>query len=151
MQEASIIQQFGNRVRLRPCGIVIEDNSILLIKHIALNKEGVFWSPPGGGLKFGEAIDDCIQREFLEETGLKIAVKKFLGIYEYLQLPLHAVELFYECQRLEGEPLLGIDPELKKEEQIIQEVRFIHFDELSTFDKKIVHPFLHEKISSRIF
>ena len=139
----SIIQKFGNQLRIRPCGIVTEQNSVLLIKHAALNEEGVFWSPPGGGLQFGESIVDCLQREFLEETNLQISVGNLLGVYEYRQLPLHAVELFFHCHIVDGSMALGTDPELEKELQIIQDIQFINFDVLQTFSPNIVHPIFH--------
>ena len=139
----SIIQKFGNQLRIRPCGIVTEHNSVLLIKHAALNEEGIFWSPPGGGLQFGECIAECLQREFIEETNLQISVGNLLGVYEYRQMPLHAVELFFHCHIVDGIIALGTDPELEKELQIIQDIQFIDFDLLHTFSPNILHPIFH--------
>ncbi len=138
-----IVLKFGNRLRVRPSGIVTAENSVLLIKHTALNEEGVFWSPPGGGLQFGESITECLKREFVEETNLKISVGNLLGIYEYRHNPLHAVELFFHCHIVGGSIALGTDPELKPEVQIIQDIQFIDLEVLQSLSPSMVHPLFH--------
>ena len=45
---------FQGKVRVRACGILIENQRILLVKHRGLGAQGYFWSPPGGGMEFGE-------------------------------------------------------------------------------------------------
>jgi 8-oxo-dGTP pyrophosphatase MutT (NUDIX family) len=35
---------------------------------------------PGGGLEFGEGIDDCLRREFLEELNLDVQIEELLFI-----------------------------------------------------------------------
>lgn len=142
-----IINKFGNHLRLRPSGIVVSGNAVLLIKHSSLNAAGTFWSPPGGGLEFGESITSCLEREFLEETHLKITVGKFLCVYEYLQNPLHAVELFFHCHIVEGAIKLGHDPELRSDLQIIQELKFMDFDTIKSLEPDLIHPIFH-RISS---
>lgn len=138
-----IINKFGNQLRVRPSGIVVSGNAVLLLKHSSLNAAGIFWSPPGGGLEFGESITSCLEREFLEETNLKIEVGKFLCLYEYLQNPLHAIELFFHCQIVEGAVKLGHDPELKNDQQIIQEIKFMDFNTVKSFNPDIIHPIFH--------
>ena len=123
-----IINQYGNQLRIRVCGICVQDNKILLINHSGMNLSGEFWSPPGGGLEFGETIEECLKREFLEETNTVISIGKFLKINEFLKPPLHAIELFYEVQILSGEVGVGFDPEM--EQQIIKDVRWLSFTEV---------------------
>ena len=142
--KSQIEEKFGNHLRLRPCGILIHENKILLIRHSALNESGIFWSPPGGGLSFGENIDTCLQREFIEETGLNVQVGDFIGVYEYIAIPLHAVELFYACHTDDFSRLkLGTDPELDSKNQIIQEFRWFDVDELKQLPLQSIHPALH--------
>ena len=40
------------------------------------------WRPPGGGIDFGEIALDTIQREFVEEFGLKLTDLKLVTILE---------------------------------------------------------------------
>jgi 8-oxo-dGTP diphosphatase len=123
-----IIAQYGQHLRVRVCGICVQEDKILMIKHSGVVENGDFWSPPGGGLNFGEATHDAIKREFLEETSTEISIKNFLFISEFIHYPLHAIELFFEVTIEHGKIKKGSDPEM--EEQIIQEVRWMSFEEI---------------------
>ncbi|MFL5730238.1 MAG: NUDIX domain-containing protein [Cytophagaceae bacterium] len=137
--KSEIIKVFGNRLRVRVCGICIDEQGILLVKHHALGPKGVFWSPPGGGLEFGESAEESLKREFLEETGLQTEVTRFLFTHEFLQEPLHAIELFFEVRKTGGTLKTGSDPEMKDENQIIQEVKYVSPEDLKTFDPATLH------------
>lgn len=101
-----------------------------MINHSGINK-GDFWAPPGGGLEFGEAIETCLEREFLEETGLEIKNLNFQFICEFMHLPLHAIEVFFRVEINHRTLKKGIDPEMK-DNQIIQEVKFMPWAEINS-------------------
>lgn len=109
---------------MRVSGILVENNKILLVRHQGLNGTYNLWSPPGGGLAYGEKILDCLVREFAEETGLRILPGRFLFMREYLNEPLHAIELFFAVKLIGGTLQVGLDPELSAQAQLIQEVAF---------------------------
>ncbi len=134
-----IESKFGNRLRIRVNGVLIEENKILMIKH-KMSPERDFWSTPGGGMKFGSPVQENLTREFLEETGLKIAVEEFLCINEYLAPPLHALECFFNVKRISGTATLGNYPELSTENQILSEIRWMTLSELQALEKKTIHP-----------
>jgi len=144
--EKKIIEHFGNRLRVRVCGILEEDDRILLVRHHALGPKGVLWAPPGGGMKFGSNAEQNLIREFKEETGLDISVEEFLMVHEFLSSPLHAIELFFRVKRTGGELILGHDPEMGIGDQIIKEIRFVPITELLSFDREIVHNALSELV-----
>jgi 8-oxo-dGTP diphosphatase len=123
-----IINQYGNHLRVRICGICVQKGKILLINHSGMNESSEFWSPPGGGLEFGETIENCLKREFLEETNTIISIGKFLTVREFIKSPLHAIELFYEVKIESGEVKKGFDPEMK--EQIIKDIQWLSFEEI---------------------
>ena len=124
----NLINQYGNQLRIRICGICVQDNKILLINHSGLSESNEFWSPPGGGLQFGETIEECLKREFLEETNTIILVGKFLKIREFLKPPLHAIELYYEVKIASGIVKKGFDPEM--EEQIINDIQWFNSEQI---------------------
>ena len=140
-----IIKQFGNQLRVRVCGICVESNKILLINHAGMNVSGEFWSPPGGGLQFGETIEECLKREFFEETNTLISIGKFLTVRELIKIPLHAIELFYEVKIESGMVEKGHDPELI--EQIIKEIKWLTFDEVLSKSEEDFANSLQEIIS----
>jgi 8-oxo-dGTP diphosphatase len=141
--QSAITNTFGNQLRLRISGICIIDDTILLVKHHALNQEGILWAPPGGGMQFGETAHETLKREFLEETGLEIIVGEMLFVNEYLEAPLHAVELFFKVTITAGELKTGFDPELGTN-QIITQVDFMPWQEIQKNNKAIYHSCLHD-------
>jgi ADP-ribose pyrophosphatase YjhB (NUDIX family) len=58
--------------------------------------------PPGGGVEFGERLDDAVVREVLEEVGLQISAPRRLGmlenIFSFAGKPEHELIFVYECQ-----------------------------------------------------
>ena len=121
---------YGGRIRVRVCALCEDDGRLLMIRHSGLGEDGVFWSPPGGGVHFGEGLEDAVVREVREETGLCVAVEGFLFSYEWVRPPLHAIEFFYRVRCVGGELAVGTDPEC--EEQIIMEVRYMDWDEINS-------------------
>lgn len=126
--ESELNKTYGNRLRVRACGLLVEQDKLLLIRHLGLGKDGYFWSPVGGGVGFGETLEQAVRREFLEETGLEVEVEGFLFSYEFIGLPLHALEFFFLVRRTRGVLEKGIDPEMQQ--QIIDKVQFLAFEEL---------------------
>ena len=59
---------------------------ILNGKRLALIRKPQFgpgiWRPPGGGIKAGEDFVEGVRREALEETGLRIELKRYLVVAE---------------------------------------------------------------------
>ena len=137
-----IIEEFGNKLRVRVCGICIKGDSMLLVNHHSLNKGNDFWAPPGGGMDFGQSAEENLKREFLEETGLEVDVEKFLCVHEYLKAPLHAIELLFKVKEAGGNLVKGVDPELKRSEQIIRDVEYVSMKRLKSMKANSVHQLL---------
>lgn len=131
MEISPFDQQFANKVRLRICGVLCREDRILLIRHQGIGPAGFLWSPPGGGVQFGESITTTLKREFLEEAGLDVEVQDFLFFHEHISDRLHAVELFFKVTFLSGQMALGLDPELPLDQQILTEIRYWSPQEIS--------------------
>lgn len=120
---------YTNRARIRVCGLCWRDNKLLMVNH-RIGSAGNLWLPPGGGVEFGEGVTDALQREFREEAGINVFASRFQFVCEIIQPPIHAVELFFEVEYLEGEVITGYDPEGGVDQQIISEVRYMSMDEI---------------------
>jgi len=60
-----------NRPKVGVGVLIFKDKKLLLGKR--KNSHGDdSWCPPGGHLEFNEELEDCANRETLEETGIKI-------------------------------------------------------------------------------
>ena len=70
----SIINELG------ASGILIIDGKALVIKRSKEDTSPGQWEPPKGKTEGGEEPSQTIVREFDEEAGLKVKVKKSLGI-----------------------------------------------------------------------
>ncbi len=105
-----ITEKYGNRVRVRICGVCWDADNLLVINHKHLTA-GDFWAMPGGGLEFGERTEDALMREFREETNLDITPGTFRFACELIKPPLHGIELFFSVTHASGTVKTGHDPE----------------------------------------
>jgi len=84
--------------------ILKKGNKVLLIKEV-LEDSKEHWIFPGGGVDFGETIEDAARREIKEEIGLDIKIKEFLGFKEIIrpQFDYHTVIFFFIAEPLSDE------------------------------------------------
>ncbi|MDZ7606381.1 MAG: NUDIX hydrolase [Cyclobacteriaceae bacterium] len=137
--ENKIIEMYGNKLRIRVCGVCIEKDAVLVVNHHSLNGGSDFWSPPGGGMEFGISAEENLKREIQEETGLIVEIEKFMWVHEYLAPPLHAIELFFCVRRTGGRLDVGYDPEMNKKNQIIKDVQFMPIAIVKSLPENQVH------------
>ncbi len=130
--------KFGNHLRIRINGILIENDHILMVKH-RMGNGRILWSVPGGGMHFGTTAIENLEREFLEETSLEVKVDKYLFVHEYLAPPLHAMEHYFAVKRINGNVKLGKDPELSEENQLLQEISWKTIAEIKTIANESLH------------
>jgi len=129
-----IAETYGNKLRIRVCGLCWEGNNLLLVNHKSLTASD-FWAPPGGGVEFGETLEMALKREFLEETGLIVDVLEFAFGCEFIKMPLHAIELFFRVAATGGKLKTGYDPEL----EVIQETKFLTEGEIQQILPEQMH------------
>jgi len=135
--EKSVVEHYGNRVRVRTCGICIIGDGLVMVNHRGL-VDGDFWIPPGGGVEFGEEAPAALVREFREEAGLQVDVGPFLFACELVKPPLHTIELFFHVVYKDGELRVGSDPE-QGDNQIIKDVKLMSSGEIRRLGPAHVH------------
>lgn len=128
-----IAELYGNKVRIRVCGLCWQDDRLLMVKHLIGNQ--VLWSPPGGGLEFGETLEQALMREMKEETALEVRIGPFAFGCEFIAAPLHAIELFFQVTPISGVLTIGQDPELP----VITSVNFLSPDEIDAIPGHMRH------------
>ena len=75
------------------------------------------WCLPSGGVEPGESVAEACEREVLEETGLSVRAKRFIGVYSHPdQLTVYSetdkfqiIALHFEAEVIGGE--LGLSDE----------------------------------------
>lgn len=86
--------------------VVVQHGKILLGKRKGSHGPGT-WCTPGGHLEFGETVEECANRELIEETGLRACSLK-LGPWSnnFIEETKHYVNLYVLVSQFEGEPQL---------------------------------------------
>jgi 8-oxo-dGTP diphosphatase len=131
---------------------LVENDQILLIQLQSPVVNKAVWLPPGGGVKTGELSDTALKREFIEETGLRVKVSGLRIVHELVKPPYHAIEMYFECHKTGGRLKLGHDPELRNEDQILLDLKFIPIKELDNYDvyPGILKKGIHEIITGSV-
>jgi 8-oxo-dGTP diphosphatase len=92
---------------------------------------------PGGGVEFCESFANTLERELLEEAGIKVDVQGVFNVYELINPPSeHRVIVYMNGNYRSGEPMASSD---------LSEVRFIHTDELKEMSRnRLISPFVEK-------
>lgn len=65
-------------VKLGACAVICDAEGRVLLERRA---DCGWWCPTGGKMDPGETLEECAEREALEETGLRVRLDRFLGIF----------------------------------------------------------------------
>lgn len=70
------------------------------------------WETPGGGLEFGETVEEALKREMKEEFGIEIEIIELLNVYDHILKDegQHWVAISYLCKLTEHTPTI-LEPE----------------------------------------
>ncbi len=143
----NLLAPYAGHVRVRVGGLLLNAraDAVLLAGHRGLLPDGaVFWSPPGGGWRFGESLVEAVGREFAEETGLAVRVGALVRVHEFRPpaAGLQAVELFFGVEAVDAGaiPRLGQDPEHPLAEQLLTGLRWLTPADWRALPPAQVHP-----------
>ncbi len=76
----SQVQNLWKKPWVTADGIVVIEDQIVLIKRGREPFKGMH-ALPGGIVEYGETVEECVVREFEEETGLRTRVLDLVGVY----------------------------------------------------------------------
>jgi 8-oxo-dGTP diphosphatase len=122
---------YGNKIRVRVCGVLTFEDKILLVNHTGLNSDNVFWNFPGGGVEQGERIKEALIREFKEETNIDISIEKMGLMNQIINKPLHGIELYFKVNAAVFNERLGFDPELN----VLSDIKWFSKEEIHNLPK----------------
>lgn len=95
----------GGTVRIRVGVAVVQDGRILLVPHYDTDAGAVQWCVPGGQLGPGESMVGAAEREFEEETGLRVENCRLLDVTEVIQpaRSYHSITITFSGAVQEGQ------------------------------------------------
>jgi len=111
-------------------GVVIQDGCVLMIQRGQEPGRGR-WSIPGGRLHLGERLCDGVEREILEECGVRVRAGKVLGVADLIQrdddgrVRYHYVLVDLAAEYLSGAPCPSSD---------VLAARWVPFDALPSLE-----------------
>ena len=142
---------FEGYIRPRVCGLIVEQERLLLVKINAPTRPEPFWMPPGGGIDFQEPAKTAVVRECAEETGLRVEAGELCFISEYISGKWHALEWYFRCKIIAQEtlqtPKLGHDPEMPPENQMLEDIAWFTADEIRNAQHVVFPEFIREHVS----
>jgi 8-oxo-dGTP pyrophosphatase MutT (NUDIX family) len=104
------IERRPDRLAASACAVIFDDAGRVLMMRRADNG---WWGIPGGRSEIGETIAETAARETFEETGLRVAVKRLIGLYSdpadgcIAVYPngdvIHFLNACFECEATGGE------------------------------------------------
>ena len=89
------------------CAIILKDYSVLITQRSEQMPHPLKWEFPGGKVKEGESVEECIRREIREELGLQVEVDRLLPSvrHTYGNYPIELIPLV--CTLKSGEVVLA--------------------------------------------
>jgi len=120
------------RVTVR--GMVLREGKLLCVKlkpyKDHLKRDNSYWCLPGGGLDEGESLVAGVEREMVEETGVKPVVGDLLYVQQFTHGEKEYLEFFFHITN--AEDYIAID--LSKTTHGMEEIEAIDF-----VDPKLTH------------
>jgi 8-oxo-dGTP diphosphatase len=98
--------------RLAVRGIIRRKDGKIFCQELKSKKTGAsngFWSTPGGGLDPGESLVLGLEREMIEETGIKPKVGELLFIQQFIEDDLEHFEFFFHIKNTDEYETIDLD------------------------------------------
>lgn len=108
--------------------VIIENDKVLLVKHQIGDDSA--WIFPGGRVEENETTVDAAIRECKEETGYDIKVN---GVCYLQEFDIYYVT-YFNSTIIGGNLIIGSDPDISKDKQIIKDVKWIDICKLNNYE-----------------
>jgi 8-oxo-dGTP diphosphatase len=94
-------------MKIRPAILIIENDKILTMQYHYGNED--VYNLPGGNVEVGESLIETLEREMIEELGIKVKIGELLMLSEihFLEKNLQTIHCIFQGKILEGNPTLN--------------------------------------------
>ena len=92
----------------RAYGVLLDEDRVILVRSSNPEHNPPLWWLPGGGIHFGETPEETLEREFIEETGLRVHRANLVTVSADTRRRsngdrIHTVRIIYTVELLGGE------------------------------------------------
>ena len=124
-------------------GIIKNDDGIILIHRIKKNSDVEirdYYVVPGGKMELNESEEETVKREIFEELGIYVRVgTRLLEIYNDFD---DSIQIFYECEYVNGILGTGTGPEFTNHEEyygeyIIEIIKYENLEKINLVPEEI--------------
>jgi ADP-ribose pyrophosphatase YjhB (NUDIX family) len=117
-------------------GIILNNDKILVVKHV-LHYD--FYTVPGGHLEGEENPKECVEREIIEELGVKPEVGRLLYVYQFSDPGKSFLEFFFEITN--GADFENLDDSKIDRNEILDVVWVSKDNDINILPKKLNEDF----------
>jgi len=113
----------ASKIRTAARAIIVKDRSLLVLRGTGL--QGEFYTLSGGGQRHGEALQEVLLREVMEEVNLLVKVEHLLFVNEFIgerdssfpghEQDVHQIDFTFLCSVDSGqEARIGSQPDVNQ-------------------------------------
>ena len=95
-------------------GVIERDGKFLLTRRRDGGRHDGVWQFPGGGLEFGESVEECLFREVKEETGLEVEIVRLIPKILHRVVGKYHLLLIYFLCKVKGNSKVVLNDEADK-------------------------------------
>lgn len=103
----------AKETRIGCYGLITENDKILLCRLCDGLQHHGRWTLPGGGLEFGEKLEEALVREVFEETGLSVVSRGLRvhnsRVWEFPEKNMHSFQFIFDVEITGGELINEVD------------------------------------------
>lgn len=98
----------NRRVNVR--AIIIQNGKLLCqkLKNSHTLHDAEYWCTPGGGIDFGESLQEGLTREIIEETGVTPVIGNLLFIQQFMDGEREQLEFFFHVTNASDYEILDL-------------------------------------------
>ena len=95
----------GQKIDFGVKALIVRDGKFLVMHNNGVKDD--LWELPGGRMEFGETAEHTLERELMEETGLKGKAIRLLDTWDLIRDNYQITGIIYLCSLEEGEVTLS--------------------------------------------